>query len=173
MPSISLPRIALVGLRCTGKTTLGKALAKQLGWDFLDTDEVIATRAQKTVASIFKDEGESVFRRMELEALKGFTTQTNLVLSCGGGIVVTEGCREILKRDFQVAWLTATPETLAARMRLDPKTKDQRPSLTGAATLEDEFRLLLQKRTPWYTEVAKQTLDATLSTEAQVQAFLE
>jgi shikimate kinase len=82
--------IALIGFMATGKSVVGKALAKQLGneFKFVETDDIVIKLAGKSIPEIFSEDGEAVFRRFEFEACKKVSNLNKIVISCGGGIVL-------------------------------------------------------------------------------------
>ena len=123
-------KIALIGMTGAGKTTVGKILAGKLGCRFLDTDELITATMKKTPAEIFAGDGEAAFRDIESETLERALTSDTIdtidagsgtVLSCGGGIVLREDNRRLLRQCAVVVWimrpladiLRKSPEVLA------------------------------------------------------------
>ena len=84
---MSKPNIILTGFMATGKTTVGKRLAEQLDYDFVDTDELIVERSGQTVAEIFRQKGEAAFRRMESEISQELGGKEGLVVSTGGRLM--------------------------------------------------------------------------------------
>jgi shikimate kinase len=146
--------IILIGYRGTGKTTLGRELAKELGYRFIDTDEEVVRENGKTIPEIFAEYGEPHFRELESAALAGVTSGEKSVISTGGGIILREENRRlIMKRGFR-AYLTASPEVIYQRIHRD----SNRPSLTGKSPM-DEILELLDNRRAFYEEVAEITLD--------------
>jgi len=99
--------ISLIGMTGAGKTTVGKALAEKLNYDYFDLDLIIAEKTKKSPAEIFSLYGEEFFRQTETKELKNIFKNNgkNFVLSCGGGIVLKEGNRELLKEKSLVIWL--------------------------------------------------------------------
>ncbi|MFH1550732.1 MAG: shikimate kinase [Planctomycetota bacterium] len=150
--------IALIGFRCSGKTAAGKILAQRMGCDFIDIDEIIASDEGKSIAGIFKEDGESAFRRLEATALRKVLSGGNQVISCGGGIVLREENVALLRERSIVVWLAATAETCVKRMREDEQKGIKRPSLTGAPPVE-EIESLLASRIPLYEEVCNYRID--------------
>jgi shikimate kinase len=167
-----MQNIILVGLRCTGKTTVGRLLAKRLGWSFADADDRIETVAGMTIADIFATEGEGSFRDREAAALADLCERSGHVIATGGGAVMREANRRLLKANGFVVWLTAAPEALWERMNTDPATAARRPNLTAGGG-EEEVKSLLAAREPLYREVADFTVASdTLSPEALADAIL-
>jgi shikimate kinase len=151
--------LILIGYRATGKTTVGRLIASQLGWDFFDLDEAIEASFGGTIADIFAAEGEPGFRERESLALAEACTRTRCVLSTGGGIILRPANRLLLRSAGTVVWLTAAPETLWDRIRTDPVTAARRPNLTASGGLP-EIRSLLEAREPHYRETADFVVDA-------------
>jgi shikimate kinase len=168
MPS----NIILIGSRCTGKTTTGRRLAELLGWAFADADDRIEAVAGKSIAEIFATEGEPSFRDREAAAIGELCARGGCVIATGGGAVMREANRRLLKANGFVVWLTGSPETLWARIQADPATAARRPNLTAAGG-EAEVRNLLAVREPVYREVADFAVATdTLSPEAVASAIL-
>jgi shikimate kinase len=145
--------IILVGSRCTGKTTVGRLLAERLGWPFADVDDHVEAAAGRTVTDIFAAEGEPGFRAREAAALEALAARTGWVIATGGGAVLRETNRRVLKTRGFVVWLTAAPETLWERLRCDPATASRRPNLTATGGA-DEVKALAAARAPLYREIA-------------------
>ena len=152
-------RIVLIGYRGTGKTTVGQLLARQLGWDFADCDDAVETAAGKSIAQIFADEGEGGFRDREAAALASLCAREQLVIATGGGAILRPENRNLLRGAGFVAWLTARPETIWARLQADSTTSLRRPNLTALGGV-DEVRSLLAAREPHYRAVADFVADA-------------
>lgn len=139
-------RIYLVGLSGGGKSTAGKLLAARLGWHFLDTDEEIERRTGRTVTTIFREDGEEVFRELEVDVLRDTLERDDIVIATGGGAVTTPEARTIMGHGF-VVWLSVDPEEAARRLMSDPATAD-RPLLQGDA--RGRLEALLQARIDLY-----------------------
>ena len=146
-------RVALVGLRCTGKTTVGRLLGVRIGWDTVDSDDVVVANAGKSVARIFADDGEARFREWEADAIRQLCDRERIVIATGGGAILRPETRALLKQSCFVVWLTASPDAIAARMTADPETLARRPSLTGQGVVE-EVAAVLAVREPFYREIA-------------------
>src|ERR1700685_3344173 len=82
-----LSRLILTGFMGAGKSTVGAILARELGWQFIDLDDVIEASSQRTVAEIFRDHGEEEFRRRERQAVEQLSNRERIVLALGGGAV--------------------------------------------------------------------------------------
>ncbi|MCX8650592.1 shikimate kinase AroL [Gilliamella sp. B2776] len=143
--------IFLVGARAAGKTTMGKMLANKLSFSFIDTDCYLLETTKKTVAEIVEKEGWEGFRARESQILID-TTKPNRVIATGGGMVLADHNRHFMKQNGTVIFLSATAETLAARLMKDPNIA-QRPSLTGLSIV-DEMEKVLAERLPLYHDAA-------------------
>ena len=150
--------ISLIGYRATGKSTIARLLAEKLNAPWADSDQEIERQAGKSIARIFAEDGEEAFRNFEARVIFDLCQSDELVLATGGGAILREETREILRASGPVLWLTASPETIAARMNADAATASMRPNLTSLSQL-DEIRSVLEFRTPLYQETA--TLEIT------------
>lgn len=119
--------IVLIGFMGTGKSTVGKKLARMLSWTFIDTDICIEDREKKTIPDIFRDHGEAYFRKVESEVIEQVMNQSNQVVSMGGGAVLLEGNRKSMMDNGLVITLTAPPEVIIQRVQGNP----DRPLLQG------------------------------------------
>lgn len=161
--------LTLIGYRATGKTTLAKLLARRLGWEWIDADVEIERLAGKTIAQIFAEDGEPVFRDLEAQVIADLCRRDRLVLAAGGGAPLREENRRLMRQCGKVVWLTARPETILQRMSDDATTKQRRPSLTGQSPLEEIVQLLAQ-REPMYRETAHLTIDTENLSPEQLAA---
>lgn len=146
--------LALVGLPGSGKTTVGRQLARRLGVDFIDTDAVIEQHLGESIRSFFEREGEDRFRDVETEVLLGLIAGlpaggAPAVLSTGGGIVLRPANRAALASAAATLYLRSSPEELFRRLRHDT----QRPLLQVADPLK-KLRDLFHVRDPLYRETA-------------------
>jgi shikimate kinase len=156
--STTRPSIVLIGLRGCGKSTVGRRLAELLGWEYVDTDTLIAERAGKSIASLFEEEGEAGFRRRERETIARLAADRPAVISVGGGAVVDTRNTELLRAVGKLAWLTAPAEVLWRRIQADPSTTGTRPALTRLSE-SHEVEHLLAKRKPFYESAADLVVD--------------
>jgi len=141
-----------VGPPGSGKTSVGKALAKTLGWQFVDLDQRIEAELKTTVQQLFSQFGESEFRRLETEALLSLVSEKmgKTVVATGGGIVTREANFDLMKRIGPIVCLQADVETLTARLRGDLT----RPLLaTGGdlQSLSEKLTELMNDRQPYYS----------------------
>lgn len=162
-------RIVLIGYRGTGKSTVARHLAALLGWDCVDSDDEIEARAGKTIAAVFSEQGEPVFRDLETAVLVDLSARDRVVLSAGGGAVLRAENRAALAAGSKIVWLRAAPETILSRMRGDANTATQRPALSGE-NAEAEVVELLKRRTPLYQECADTVVDTDHRTPPEVAA---
>lgn len=139
----------LVGLPGSGKSTVGRHLAKRLGVPFLDSDHVIEERLGCPIREFFELEGEDRFRDLESEVLEELTRRPGVVLSTGGGSVLRQANREWLHQRGQVVYLRSHPEEIFRRLRHDRV----RPLLQVADPLQ-RLRDLFAVRDPLYRETA-------------------
>lgn len=164
-------RLILIGYRGTGKTTVGRLLAAELGWGFADCDEHVEAAAGTTVLDIFTAEGEAGFRDREAAALRDLCGRTHHVVATGGGAVLRSGNRELLRAAGFVVWLTAGAETVWTRLRTDPTTAARRPNLTAAGGIE-EVRTLIAAREPLYRKTAHFVAAADARSPQEVAAAI-
>lgn len=141
--------IFLVGMMGAGKTTVGKALARKTGREFVDTDRVLVERTGVPIATIFEIEGEEGFRRRETAILEELATRKGCVIATGGGAVLAERNRRIMRDAGTVVYLRAKLESLWERTRHDTT----RP-LLATADPHQTLAELLEKRDPLYREAA-------------------
>ena len=155
-----MKRIILIGYMGAGKTTVGRALAKELGLDFYDLDWYIENRRRKKIPQIFADEGEEGFRRIEYNMLHEVAEFENIVLSCGGGTPCFFDNIDYMNQQAQVVYLRCSPEVLHGHLLMG---KTERPLLKGKTP--DELiafiKEQLEVREPFYTKACYQ-LDVSL-----------
>jgi shikimate kinase len=142
-------RIALVGLPGSGKSTIGRQLARRLGLVSLDTDHVIEQRLGCSIREFFEREGEASFRDVEESVIDDLTQTHNGILSTGGGSVLRLANRERLRSRCHVVYLRSSPEEIFRRLRHDM----QRPLLQVDDPLT-RLRDLYTIRDPLYRETA-------------------
>jgi len=137
--------IYLVGFMGTGKTSVGKELARKKKWKFLDLDELIELRDKRTISDIFALEGEAYFRRLERKTLKEVAKENKFIVGCGGGVVINKDNIKVMKETGIIICLKATPTVILKR------TKDTniRP-LLNVNNPKDKIELLLKLRSPYY-----------------------
>ncbi|MEW6171110.1 MAG: shikimate kinase [Candidatus Omnitrophota bacterium] len=158
-----MKNIYLVGFMGTGKTATAKLIAKTLNRKFLDLDDLITTKEKKSITKIFEEKGEVYFRKVEKEIVKEISAQKDLIVACGGGVVIDKDNLDNLKKSGVVICLTSTPEIILERT----KKFNHRPLLNVDNPIE-KIKELLIKREPFYNQ-AHYILDTTKLTPAQTK----
>ena len=136
--------IFLVGFMGAGKTTVGQSLAKELRYEFIDLDDVIAAQTGKSVQQIFLELGEAEFRRLETDAIRACGNQVRSVVALGGGAYVSKVNRELLREIGKTIWLECPLEVCLRRIRGD----QSRPLLGD----EQAMKALLDNRRDAYSQ---------------------
>lgn len=136
--------IILTGFMGTGKTTVGRLLAESLGYDFIDTDTLIVSRYKKSIAEIFKDQGEASFREIEAQIALELSMQEGLVISTGGRMMLNPRNVSVLEKTGKVFCLTASPKEILKRISADPGA--ERPLLQGENPLQRIIQLLEERQ---------------------------
>lgn len=157
--------IVLVGAPGSGKSTVGKLLAAELGREFVDVDTVIEERAGKPISEIFVDDGEPAFRALEEATTLELLQRPALVLSLGGGSVLSATIRGALAEHY-VVWLQVSAGAAADRVGLSTA----RPLLLG--NVRGRLIQLLNQRTPLYAEVASLPVTTDALTADEVVAVI-
>lgn len=150
------PNIFLIGMPGAGKTTVGKALAKQLALRFMDADKELVARTGVSIATIFEIEGEPGFRAREVELISKLVLERGIVLATGGGAILDANNRMALRAHGAVVYLQAGLAELRERTRRDTK----RPLLQGDDP-EAVLSALLKIREPLYREAAHIVVNAS------------
>ena len=159
----SFAGIALIGLRGAGKSTLGKMLAKRIGWKFVELNKEIEAQNGLSVAEIIALYGQEGFRRMEQAALTQLLARKELmVLATGGGIVSEPLTFDLILSSFYTIWLKAEPEEHMARVR---RQGDLRPMADDRSAMA-ELRNILLSREPLYARASAVVDTAGLSVDA-------
>jgi XRE family aerobic/anaerobic benzoate catabolism transcriptional regulator len=162
--------IALIGLRGAGKTTLGRILAKKLGWSFVELNKEIETQNGLSVAEIIALYGQEGFRRMEQAALKQLLSRKELmVLATGGGIVSEPLTFDLILSSFYTIWIKADAEEHMMRVR---KQGDLRPMADDRSAMA-ELRNILVSREPLYSRAAAVVDTAGLSVDAAAARLVD
>ncbi len=160
----------LIGYRGTGKTQVARLLARRLGWDWQDADEVLERGLGRSIRQVFAEVGEACFRDQEAGVLARLCALNRHVIATGGGVVLRADNRERLRSAGKVIWLTAAPRTLWQRLSADAATGERRPDLAqgGLAEIEE----LLKVREPLYSACAHLTVDTTGKSPEEVTAAI-
>lgn len=163
--------IFLIGYRGTGKSTVARELARQLHWEWLDSDALLEEGAGRTIAEIFAEEGEPGFRELEAAILEGLCRQSKHVIATGGGVILRPENRARMRQAGWKVWLTADAATIWQRMQADATTACRRPALTVGGP--EEVQELLRVREPLYRECADLTVDTVGRTPAEVAHLIQ
>jgi shikimate kinase len=154
--------LVLIGLRGSGKSTLGRAVARATAMTFVDLDTLTpGVLGRADVREAFSRDGEAAFRDAEVAALRAVLKKDHQVVALGGGTPTARGAVDMLSRErtagrAAIVYLRAEPETLRLRLAADDNT--QRPSLTGAGVL-DEIEAVMSRRDPMYLALADEVLN--------------
>jgi XRE family aerobic/anaerobic benzoate catabolism transcriptional regulator len=166
----SFSGIALIGLRGAGKSTLGKILARKIGWDFVELNKEIERENGLSVAEIIALYGQEGFRRMEQAALGRLLARNQLmVLATGGGIVSEPLTFDLILSSFYTIWLKAEPEEHMARVR---RQGDLRPMADDRSAMA-ELRNILISREPLYARASAVVDTAGLSVDAAAARLID
>ena len=167
---LSFAGIALIGLRGAGKSTLGKILAKKIGWNFVELNKEVERENGLSVAEIINLYGQEGFRRMEQAALQHLLSRNELtVLATGGGIVSEPVTFDLILSSFYTIWLKAEPEEHMARVR---KQGDLRPMADDRSAMA-ELRNILTSREPLYARANAVVDTAGLSVDAAAARLID
>lgn len=142
-------KIYLIGYMGCGKTTIGRLLAKQIGWSFVDMDTYIENRHQETISELFAKQGESFFRKAEHTSLEEISKSENIVVSTGGGTPCFFDNIDLMNRTGLSFYIYMSPKALS--IRLESNTKN-RPLLRDkkGKSLESFIEAQLSQRQPFY-----------------------
>ncbi|MDC0358956.1 hypothetical protein OAO01_09075 [Oligoflexia bacterium] len=154
-PAQQRKSIALIGFMGSGKSTVARALGKLMQVEVIELDEQIEAEAGCSIDDIFNNDGEDAFRDLECKILQRFPARQDCILSCGGGVVLDQNNRHLLKERCNVVWLWASAAEVLSRVEGD----STRPLLRGKSVADVEQ--LIKKRIPYYA----QTADLVLGTE--------
>ena len=155
--------IILIGPMGSGKTSTGRILAKEMGFDFLDTDEEVVERTGVSIAYIFDVEGETGFRQREHQALMKFLDNDNVVIATGGGIITHDKSRTIIRAHKRVVYLKTSIEKQIERA----KVSDKRPLLINTDPSAKLHELMLT-REPLYEEISDIKIDTDERTPSEI-----
>ncbi|WP_024509143.1 helix-turn-helix transcriptional regulator [Bradyrhizobium sp. ARR65] len=166
----SFSGIALIGLRGAGKSTLGRMLAKKIGWNFVELNKEIERENGLSVAEIIALYGQEGFRRLEQTALQHLLARGEpMVLATGGGIVSEPLTFDLILSSFYTVWLKAEPEEHMGRVR---KQGDLRPMADDRSAMA-ELRNILRSREPLYARAAAVVDTAGLSVDAAAAKLID
>ena len=155
-----MERVILWGFMACGKSAAGALLARRLGWEHVDLDREIERREGRTIAEIFREQGEPSFRRLEMETTRLLIDRERVVFSCGGGWVTSPEALHLVPPRSLTVWLQVSPEVALSRVRADVdgavRPMLDRPDPEAAA------RALLAAREPLYRQA-----DITIPTDGR------
>ncbi|WP_287586219.1 shikimate kinase [Candidatus Borrarchaeum sp.] len=164
--------LVIIGFMATGKTSVAQALASKLGKEYVSTDDLIVKKANKYIPKIFEDDGEIKFRELEIEIVKTVSEMDDIVVDCGGGVVLNWINVVRLKEKGIIVLLTASVERILERS----SSSTERPLLNVQNTRE-KIVALLKFREPFYEKAADVIIDTNnLSIDnivAQILDFLK
>ena len=138
--------IFLIGYRGTGKSTVARLLGARLGWDWRDADAVLEAKFGRSITEIFQSDGEAKFRELEAAVLVELCKLSRLVIATGGGVVLREANRELMRQTGRVIWLKADVDTIWKRIQSDAAEGRSRPPLTVGGRTEIEQLLRVRER---------------------------
>lgn len=155
-----MKRVIIVGYMGAGKTTVGKALAKELSMPFYDLDWYIEARMRKTIPQLFAERGEDGFRLVEQRLLHEVAEFEDVVISCGGGTPCFFDNMEYINRQGMTVYLKAAPDVLCKHLKMG---KTERPLLKGKTPeqINEFIKEQLSQREPYYLK-AKTVFDVSL-----------
>jgi shikimate kinase len=162
---MGISNIVLIGFMGSGKSTVGKVLAPRLSKKFVDLDHMIVERAGRSIPEIFATDGEAAFRQLESQVLADVLTNSNQVISTGGGAVLAEANRQLMRENGLVVWLRTDVDVLIQRMQYDTT----RPLLQGDA--KANITRILEERREAYNFATLEIDTGRLSVEEAVQAI--
>ena len=151
--------IFLIGPMGAGKTTIGRQLAKKIAHEFYDSDHEIEQRTGADIPLIFEIEGEEGFRKRESQVITELVAKENIVLSTGGGAVLKQENRQVLKDNGLIVYLKSSPEKLFKRTENDKR----RPLLESDDRMK-QIEKILSEREPLYIELADEIVETTTMT---------
>ena len=152
--------LIFIGFRGTGKSTLGKRVARMLNRSFVDIDAYIEEKEEKRIKEIFDEGGEEWFRELEIKAVEAVCRSDNTVIATGGGAVINGINRENLRRNGFVVLLESDPDVIYLRISRNKARSTQRPALTEKEPM-DEIKHLLSSRYEVYHGCADFVLDTS------------
>lgn len=142
--------IVLIGLRGSGKSTIGNLLSEKLNMKFIDADIYLVNKSGKSIPVIVKEFGWDNFRDLEEKIIKEISQKKEIIIATGGGVVERQNNIINLKKSGKLVWLNAKVTTLVARVGNDPN----RPPLTDSKSLEEEMKVMFNKRKRLYQKAA-------------------
>lgn len=162
--------IVLTGMRGSGKTTIGKLIAKKLQYKFVDTDEVVEKQAKMKISEIVKKKSWFYFRKKEKYVIRSVAKKRDVVIATGGGVILDKENVKVLKKSCIIVFLKYDLDVLEARL----KKSHERPTLTKHKTLKDELKEIWEQRKDRYVDTADQIFcaDKGLSKKQKVEQII-
>ena len=161
-------KLIIIGPMASGKSVIGKKLSKRMGLNFFDTDEQIEKKAGATISWIFDIEGEERFREREFETLSKLIKEDNCVISTGGGIVLREENRALLKKGTGIYLKTSIQSQLERTMN----DKD-RPLLQNTHNKEETLKEMAKLRNPIYETCSEIIIEETNTPNETVDKIIQ
>jgi shikimate kinase len=158
--------LVLIGYRGTGKSTVAKLLARQLGMEVISLDDEIVRQAGRSIPEIVAAHGWPHFRDLESEVNERVSRRDNLIIDAGGGVILRAANVENLRRNGVLFWLRASVPVIVARI----EGGTQRPALTAGKSFTEEVEEVLRERTPLYEAAAHHQIDTDALSPEQVAA---
>ncbi|SRR5581483_2202101 len=155
--------IALIGFMGSGKSSIGRMLARKLGWDFADTDHLIVQRDGREISEIFATNGEAFFREQEHAAIESLRDSGRHIIATGGGIVTQPENVTLLREMSFVVWLTATEEVIFERV-----SRNTNRPLLQTPNPRETIAALHALRLPLYESAAHFAIDTSTRSHAEI-----
>ena len=165
-----MTHIFLIGYMCCGKTTLGMALARELGMPFIDLDNYIEERCESTIRTLYQEVGEKRFREIERQALHEVShTAEAAVVACGGGTPCTPGNMELMNRVGITVWLRTSVNRITSRLVL-PEQRSKRPLLNNMSDeeIKESVKKGFKARNKFYKKAQLQFDSTYLESEQEI-----
>lgn len=155
--------LIFIGFRCTGKSSVGKMVAKELKREFVDVDDYIEKKEGKNIEKIFSEDGEDKFRELEKHAIENICKLDKMVIATGGGAVTNDLNTKNMKQNGFIVLLESSPDIIYTRLNQDTARYPQRPKLTEKQP-HDEIKHLLSVRHKLYHKNADCVLNTSTDT---------
>ncbi len=166
-----MERVFLIGYMGCGKSTIGRYIAKDMGWRFIDMDDFVEKQIGCSISQFFADKGEDEFRKAEAQALKNLASEHNAIIATGGGAPCHFDNIDVMRAAGLTIYIKVEPQVLAARLK---DAKNQRPLLAGKSDDEllDFISSQLKSREPFYSK-AEMSVDGDRLPFSAYKPFIE
>jgi shikimate kinase len=161
-------RLVFIGFRGTGKSTIAKILADQIGWQYISTDRLIEQASRVKISQLVNQQGWPGFRRIEKQVIRGLKEQMEIVIDCGGGVVEDEENLQNLESGSLIIWLDATLTDIYNRIASEA---GERPMLSHT-DLRQDIEFNYSRRLPKYQKFGKLRLSSSEKTVAEICQFI-